>query len=55
MLELLRDKESIRKNDVKDLATQRNLEVNDALYSKVMKELCMSRGAAWSLKTGAST
>lgn len=53
VIELLKDKEQLRKNDVKDLASQKNLEVNDGLYGKVMKELCSSRGALWTLKSSA--
>jgi len=52
VLELLQDKEQLRRSDVVDAATARGIAMTDGLYQKVMKELCSSRGSVWSLKAG---
>ncbi len=51
MIELLHEREQLKRSDIVDAARQKDLTVSDTLYSKVVKELCTSRGALWSLKT----
>ncbi|GAB4814270.1 hypothetical protein N2152v2_001316 [Parachlorella kessleri] len=51
VLELLGEKEAIRRSDVVEAAKAKGIQVSDALYSKVVKELCISRGSLWSLKS----
>ncbi len=50
LIELLHDQEQVKRSDVVEAATQRGISVSDALYSKVIKELCNSRGSIWTLK-----
>lgn len=52
VLHLLQEKETVKRSDVTDAATARNINVTDAMYQRVMKELCTSRGSNWSIKTG---
>eukprot|EP00877_Chromochloris_zofingiensis_P004012 jgi/Chrzof1/13611/Cz08g04040.t1 len=53
VVDLLRDKESVKRGDVMQAAQQAGLSITDGLYIKVMKELCHPRGNNWSLKAGA--
>lgn len=53
VLELLKDKETFRRSDVMDAALAAKVTVTDTLYNKVVKDLCMSRGNNWFLKSGA--
>jgi DNA-directed RNA polymerase III subunit RPC5 len=55
VLELLEEKDSLKRGDVTQRAEARGIAVLDATYQKVMKELCYSRGSVWSLKPGAPT
>lgn len=52
VLELLKEKEQLKRGDVFEIAGLQGMTVSDALYQKVMKELCTSRGSTWVLKTG---
>lgn len=51
MIELLKGQEQLRRSDIVEAAKQKGLSVSDTLYSKVVKELCTSRGSIWSLKS----
>ena len=50
VIELLRETEQLKRSDIMEAAKQRGIPVSDTLYSKVVKELCSSRGSIWSLK-----
>ena len=50
VIELLREAEQLKRSDIMEAAKQRGIPVSDTLYSKVVKELCSSRGSIWSLK-----
>ncbi|KAL4443420.1 hypothetical protein ABPG75_011157 [Micractinium tetrahymenae] len=50
VIELLKENEQLRRSDIIEAAKARGLAVSDTLYSKVVKELCTSRGSIWSLK-----
>ena len=50
VLELLQEKESLKKGDVLGAARGRGIDVSDAMYSRVMKELCVSKGSTWTMK-----
>jgi DNA-directed RNA polymerase-3 subunit RPC5 len=52
IVEMLREKDSVRRNDVFDAAKAGSVEITDGLYNRIIKELCMSRGNQWLLKTG---
>ena len=55
VLELLEaSKNGIRKADVMHEAGIRGLVVKDHEYGKVLRELCVAKGALWELKEGAS-
>lgn len=45
-------KESVKKADVSAAAARADVPMTDAIYTRVIKELCDSRGSAWHLKTG---
>jgi DNA-directed RNA polymerase-3 subunit RPC5 len=47
---LLEERELFKKSEVLELATRKGIEVNDILYSKVIKHVCRSRGGHWGLK-----
>lgn len=47
---LLEERELFKKSEVLELATRKGIDVNDALYSKVIKHVCRSRGGHWGLK-----
>jgi DNA-directed RNA polymerase-3 subunit RPC5 len=51
VIELLKGQEQLRRSDIVEAAKQKGLSVSDTLYSKVVKELCTSRGSIWSLKS----
>ena len=53
LLNTLKDKPNVRRTDVLDAARAEGLNVSDSVYQKVMKELCISKGNVWTLKTGA--
>jgi hypothetical protein len=55
VVDLLRERDFVRRTDVSDSAKVVNAEITDSLYNKVMKELCTSSGNQWRLKTGADT
>ena len=50
VIELLRDQEQLKRSDIVEAAKARGIGVSDALYSRVVKELCSSRGSIWTLK-----
>lgn len=50
VIELLKEQEQLRRSDIVEAAKAKGLAVSDTLYSKVVKELCTSRGSIWSLK-----
>lgn len=45
-------KDSLKKADVASAAAAEDVPFSDAVYSRVIKELCDSRGSSWFLKTG---
>ncbi|PSC72452.1 DNA-directed RNA polymerase III subunit RPC5 [Micractinium conductrix] len=49
LIELLKENEQLRRSDIFEAAKAKGLTVSDTLYSKVVKELCTSRGSIWSL------
>lgn len=51
---LFQDKSGLRRAEVMDAARAEGLTITDGLYQRVIKELCMSKGSLWSLKTGAA-
>ena len=51
ILELLTERESIRRSEIVEAAGRRKIPITDALYSKVVRDMCVSRGALWSLKS----
>lgn len=51
---LFEDKSGVRRAEVMDAARAEGLSISDSLYQKVIKELCVSRGNIWSLKTGSN-
>jgi len=53
VVDLLQDKESLKRHDIMEAANHQNLPVTDTLYNKVVKDLCVSRNQAWTLKFGA--
>ncbi len=53
VVELLRERDYVRRNDVFDNAKALSIEITDSLYNRVIKELCSSNGNQWRLKTGA--
>jgi hypothetical protein len=50
VVELLKEQEQLRRSDIFEAAKGKGLSVSDTLYSKVVKELCTSRGSIWVLK-----
>lgn len=52
VLQLLQEKESLRRGEVFAAAGAAHISVSDTTYSKVMKELCVSHGSVWTLKAG---
>lgn len=55
VLELLRAKDHVKRGEVSSLAETRGVVMNDPLYTKIMKELCLSKGSTWSLKPSATS
>lgn len=53
MIGVLREKDGVKKTELKQLAAQKGIDMTDTLFTKVIKDLCTSKGAVWSLKTGA--
>ena len=54
MISLLQEKEHFKRNELVEAAKVAGIHaVSDTLYSKVVKELCVSRGGSWWLKQGA--
>lgn len=53
LLNTFKDKPNVRRADVFDAARAEGLNVSDGVYQKVMKDLCVSKGNVWTLKTGA--
>lgn len=55
VLELLqKSQQGIRKADVMQEASMRGLAVKEHEYGKVLRDLCVAKGALWDLKEGAS-
>lgn len=52
VLELLQEKEEIRRSDILEAAKLKNVAVTDASYQRIMKDICHSRGNIWTLKPG---
>ncbi|KAK9820135.1 hypothetical protein WJX72_006476 [[Myrmecia] bisecta] len=50
LLAMLEEQETLRKSDILDTAKHKGISVTDSLYTKVVKDLCTSRGNMWSLK-----
>lgn len=50
VLELLADRESVRRSEILEAAARGKIPVTESLYSKVVRDICVSRGALWSLK-----
>ena len=55
VLELLQaSKGGVRRADVMKAATAQGLSVKEHEYGKVLRDLCVAKGATWELKEGAS-
>jgi hypothetical protein len=52
-IEVLTNKQQIRKGDIIKEAKARGIAATDNLFGKVSKELCKNNGSYWVLKTGA--
>ena len=52
IVDILQENEVIKRSDVMDKANELGVAVTDNMYSRVMKELCTSKGALWSMKSG---
>jgi len=52
IVDILQENEVIKRSDVMDKANELGVAVTDNMYSRVMKELCISKGALWSMKSG---
>lgn len=50
LIALLQENEQLKRSDIFEAARAKGLVVSDTLYSKVVKELCTSRGSIWTLK-----
>lgn len=53
VLELLKDKDSVKRVDITKHAELLGIAVTDSLYNRVVKDLCVSRGTLWQIKSGA--
>ena len=52
VLEVLESNEVVKRGDVMELASARGVAVSDQMYSRVMRELCCSKGSSWFMKPG---
>ena len=52
VLEVLEANEIVKRGDVMELASARGVAVSDQMYSRVMRELCCSKGSSWYMKPG---
>eukprot|EP00890_Picochlorum_soloecismus_P004652 jgi/Picsp_1/5188/NSC_02551-R1_dna-directed rna polymerase iii subunit rpc5 len=52
VLEVLESNEVVKRGDVMELASSRGVAVSDQMYSRVMRELCCSKGSSWYMKPG---
>ena len=52
VVDILQEHDVIKRSDVMDKANELGVAVTDNMYSRVMKELCVSKGALWSMKSG---
>jgi DNA-directed RNA polymerase-3 subunit RPC5 len=52
VLEVLESNEVVKRGDVMELASARGVAVTDQMYSRVMRELCCSKGSSWFMKPG---
>ena len=50
LLSMLREKESLRRAEIMEAARNAGMSVPDSLYSRVVKDICQSKGSNWSLK-----
>ena len=50
IIDLLQIKELVKRTDILKEAKAQGLDISDSLYSKVVKELCQSRGGSWALR-----
>lgn len=52
---LLQNKDHVKKGDVTEAALAAGVKITDSIYNRVIKELCVSRGTLWNLKSGDAT
>lgn len=52
VVDTLEEKDLVKRSDIMDMANQRGVAVTDNMYSRVMKELCISKGGSWFMKSG---
>ncbi|KFM29204.1 DNA-directed RNA polymerase III subunit RPC5 [Auxenochlorella protothecoides] len=50
LLGLLAGREALKRGDIMEAARAAGIPVTDGLYSKVVRDICVSRGSTWSLK-----
>ncbi|GFH22143.1 uncharacterized protein HaLaN_19561, partial [Haematococcus lacustris] len=50
VIDLLSEKESFKRAEVTEKANAQGIPVTDSLYSKVVKDICASKGQLWFLK-----
>ncbi|KAL6745748.1 Sin-like protein conserved region-domain-containing protein [Haematococcus lacustris] len=55
VIDLLSEKESFKRAEVTEKANAQGIPVTDSLYSKVVKDICASKGQLWFLKNGTDT
>eukprot|EP00889_Picochlorum_renovo_P001760 jgi/Picre1/28790/NNA_004187.t1 len=52
VLDILAENDVTKRGDIMELANKQGVAVTDNMYSRVMKELCISKGSSWSMKSG---
>lgn len=52
VLDVLAENDVTKRGDIMELANAQGVAVTDNMYSRVMKELCISKGSSWSMKSG---
>lgn len=53
VIDLLRDKDSLKRIDITKQAEVMGITVVDSLYNRIVKDMCTSRGTVWQMKPGA--
>lgn len=48
----MQEREQVKRSDIMAAVQAAGLNVSDALYGKVVKDLCVSKGNLWSLRHG---